>query len=107
MGDVGKMRHLMRLQSPVTTRDAGGGFAEEYTDVDDIWCDIKPVRENITTQYGQRDMRVTYRIKTRYRSDVATGQRLLDPESGETYIIDTAVDPDMRKTYLEIMARQD
>ena len=104
MGKIANMRHQLTLQSPVSTRDEGGGFNEEYTDVVDIWCDIKPIQHNVVTQYAQRDMQVKYRITARYRNDIAAGMRLKNND-GTTYEIETVIDPDMRKAYLEITAR--
>ena len=105
MTGIGNMRHRLMLQSPATTRDEGGGFIEEYTDIEYVWCDIRAAQHNISTATGGRDVRGVYRIRTRYNENIKPGHRLYDEQTEQVYIIDTVVDADMRKTYLRITAQ--
>lgn len=65
---AGSMRHKISIQEPTRTTDAGGGFAEAWTETGTLYGSINPTSMTTTRQAEQREGSRTHYIVARYRS---------------------------------------
>lgn len=101
----GKMRHVLRIQRRNTARDAGGGYSDDWQDIEnapEIWAEIVPLTPALQDRYHQILSEHRYKIRTRYRADIKTGDRLVENAGDRIFDVETVIDPDQRRAGIEI-----
>ena len=73
---AGRLRHLVAIERPVSTRDDFGGVIESWQTVATVWAEIHPLsgREFIAAQSTQAG--VTTRITIRHLPGVTAAMRV-------------------------------
>lgn len=102
---IGDLQHRLILQACSRARDGAGGFNETWADVTGdavVYAAIAAVGGGAQMDAGGLRPSATYRLKTRYRDDMAAGMRLFDGNG--YYEIVSALDRDGRRQYLEVLA---
>lgn len=77
MNSIGQMRYQVKLQSPTNTTDTGGGIAQTWALVANLWANIKPISGRETFRQGQIQDSTTHEVYIRYRTDIYTKYRIL------------------------------
>ena len=95
---ISQLRHRVRLETPATTIDEGGGQTLVWSLTDEVWARIKAVSGREIVRGSQIVPRVNYRVTIRHRADVAAGDRVVIDT--EALLIETAADPDGKRRFL-------
>jgi len=76
---IGNLRKQIVIQSEQQTPDGAGGYALAWTNVATVWAEISPVSGRELSAAGQLEGRVTHKMTTRWRGDLAitTDMRIL------------------------------
>ena len=83
MSGVGRLRHRLVLEMPLTTPDGAGGVTLTWSSVATVWANVLAQTGREATQFDRFSGTSTHRVVLRFRSDVSpemrfrTGQRLL------------------------------
>ena len=76
----GRLRHLVRFQTPTTVPDGDGGYTDTWADLDPLWwVNIRPatVRDLERQTAGTIVAAATHVIAARYRPDVPINAQML------------------------------
>jgi len=77
MPSVGRLRYLVKLQSPTRTTDTGGGQSISWSTITDLYADIKPISGGESFTQDQLQETTKHEVTVRYRSDMNTSYRIL------------------------------
>lgn len=78
---IGRLRHRVRVQTPVATRDDFGGSVDGWVDGDVVRCEVDPTAGRELFQNGGVQAQGTHRVRMRYRA-LSPKQRLLWIDTG-------------------------
>jgi SPP1 family predicted phage head-tail adaptor len=98
------MRHRVTLQQPSRTLDAGGGGAITWSDVEQIWAEVKPVSSGERMRAMAIANPVTHRISLRYRADILPSWRCV--YDGRNFAIRSLVDPTEKKMEMTLLVEE-
>ena len=101
---IGDLRHRVTLQALALTGDGGGGFEESWSDLAEIWADVRPVAGTEIALGEQRQHRVTHDVTIRYRVGVQPSQRVIH-DSRALYILGI-VNPGERNAFLTLRCEE-
>jgi SPP1 family predicted phage head-tail adaptor len=103
--NLGAMRHLVEIQTPVRKDDGGGGFETTYdTVVENVLADVQPVGAKEMYQAQRLNLQVTHTMQIRFRGDVKQGGRAI--WRGITMYIERVLDRDDRQRFLTLWVRE-
>lgn len=102
---VGRLRHLLTIQTQTATADGMGGSSVTWTDGDEVWADVRPVSGAERAQADRLMLDVTHKVVMRYRALSATTQRLVT--DGRVFNIASVYDADESQSHLVVLARED
>jgi len=68
--NIGKMRHRLILQQPVSSQNTMDETVVTWTDMATVWGQIDPATGSWYFQAKQANSNVTGRVHIRYRSDI-------------------------------------
>ena len=98
---AGSLATSLLIQSPETATDPLGQPVEGWTDVAQVWGNVRHLRGVEAIKAGAVTSTVSASIRIRYRPDLNAGMRVL--ADGRTYEI-KAVLPDMqRREYVDLV----
>jgi SPP1 family predicted phage head-tail adaptor len=74
--NIGRLRYKVDLQKATDTADGGGGRSQAYSNIAQIYADIRP--QSGTEQYRQGKVqdKTTHNIFVRHRADISTAYRI-------------------------------
>jgi len=102
---IGRLRHRVTVEQPVTTDDGGGGATTNWSPVATLWGAIEPASAAEIDAYDRLEGRITHRVVIRHRSDVAGGMRLT--HEGRVFRILVVHDPDETGRWSETLAEEE
>jgi len=102
--DPGTFRHRLSLENQIETPDGCGGFTTSWQLVSDVWAAVKPMSGAQYSTTGTLNARTTHKITIRWRSDCKPEMRFV--KSGRGFLINTVVDPDETKRYLDCICEE-
>jgi SPP1 family predicted phage head-tail adaptor len=104
MPNASNFRDYVELQTRSTTSDGMGGSVDEWSSAGNFWCKVTPLSANQRLYAKRLEENITHKIVTRYRSDLTVGieQRIL--WRGRLFQIQSVIDIEERRQFLEIMA---
>ena len=102
---IGMLRRRLQLDAAVETPDGAGGFARGWQFVTNVWARIEPVGAADTFEALQGLVRITHRIKLRWRADIAGGMRLRDGD--RTFLILSARDASEERRHILCQCAED
>ncbi|MGE3831357.1 MAG: phage head closure protein [Parvibaculaceae bacterium] len=102
MTRIGRLRHRLTLEAPVTDADDIGGRSVAWTPVATMWAAIETVNGKEIAALGQTDAQLIHRITIRHRDGVGPAMRLR--KGARIFEIVSVRDPDGRKRFLVIHA---
>lgn len=97
---AGPLRNRCSLQQSTREPDGAGGYRETWSEVAQVWAEIKPLSGRLAPVAQQLDALVTAEIIVRWRAGIEPGQRLTC--KGITYTIEAAL-PDEKQTLLRLL----
>lgn len=99
---IGPLRHRIDIEVEALVEDNFGGEAKTWDAVATVWARVKtPSAGEVSRSGGFLDQK-TILLDIRYRSDVRQGQRI--SWDSRTFHIQSAVDHEGRKRFLQVMA---
>jgi SPP1 family predicted phage head-tail adaptor len=103
--EVGKMSHLMIVQSQTAVADGMGGSSITWTNGASLWADLRPVSATERTQSDRLMLDVTHTAIVRHTSISATTQRLTI--GSRVFNIVGVYDADESRSHLVLTLRED
>lgn len=101
---AGALNKRITLQNETKVSDSMGGFNTTWTDVATIWAGIWALSASEALQSMQTTMRVTHRIRMRYRRNVEPSSRI---KFGNRYFnIRGILNPNEANETLDLMAEE-
>jgi SPP1 family predicted phage head-tail adaptor len=97
---AGKLDQRVTLQRRTTVADEGGGGAESWVTVADVWADAWPVSGAERTAAQQLEAAALVRVRIRRRADVTASWRVL--WLGRAHAIRHVADGGPRDPYLTL-----
>lgn len=97
---AGKLRNKVKIQQQTTDQDAAGQPLDTWSDVANVWGNIRFLNGVETLKAGAPTSTAKASIRIRYRTGINAGMRVLH---GATAYNITAVLPDMaKKEYVDL-----
>ena len=103
---IGRMRSRVTIQTPSdgSSRDAGGGIVNSWSELDVVWAHIRPLSGREVEMADAQEGVVTHQITIRNRTDVTTAHRIL--LGSRTFNIKSVWNPDQRSRQTTIRAEE-
>lgn len=100
---AGELRHRVRVQEKVITRDAIGGEMITWKDRGTVWAEVEPLagRELFAAQQIQPE--ATMRFGLRYWSEIKSEWQVIWQE--QTFDVLSVIDVGARRRKLQLLAR--
>ena len=101
---IGPLRHRVDIEKENLIEGDFGGEAKTWDAVATVWAAVKtPSAGEVARSGGFLDQK-SIMLDIRYRSDVEQGQRI--SWDGRIFHIQTAIDKEGRKRFLQVMATE-
>lgn len=97
---AGPLKHRCILMQSQKVKLPGGGFAESWVEVGQLWAEITIPTGRIAVVADQLQGVVSAEIRIRYRADVIAGMRVVSKT--QTYLIAAPL-PDNDQTMLRLL----
>ena len=101
--DIGKLRHRIDIQQPVTVQDSYGQAVITWATVDTVWGSVDELSGRELLVSKQVASNVTTRITIRHYQGLNTQYRIV--YGGNVYNIESVIE-DAKKSKMEIMAKK-
>lgn len=75
--DIGKLRHIVYLQSPTNTQNSYGEQTQTWATYSTVWASIEPLEGRELLHAQQISEEINSLVKIRYNSTVASEHRAL------------------------------
>lgn len=98
---IGRLRHRLTLESAIRTPDGGGGAAEAWTTVAQVWGQIRPTGGSESFDADAIAGRISHEITLRYRAGVIPAMRLIS--GNRRFEITAVIDIDERHRWLKCL----
>jgi len=98
---IGRLRHRLALEQASRTADGGGGAAENWTTVAQIWGRIRPTGGTELVDADCLSGRVSHEITLRYRTGVEPAMRIT--RGSRRFEIVAVIDIDERRRWLKCL----
>lgn len=95
---AGALRHRVRLEDAVDTRDSGGGLTRVWQLLDVVPASIESEESGEPVEAGSPSSKVRHLVRIRYRTGVTPAMRAVFRD--RSFRILSIVDPDQRKKEL-------
>jgi SPP1 family predicted phage head-tail adaptor len=94
------LTHRATLRARTLTPDGGGGFAESWDALAEIWIALTPLSTSDAVVADRLQSRIRHRIALRRRGDLAAGQRI--ETEGRLFRIHAIRDSGPRDAFIEL-----
>lgn len=98
---IGRLRHRLILESASRTPDGGGGAAETWTTVAQVWGRVEPTGGTEIADADGLAGRISHAITLRYRAGVTPAMRLVS--GSRRFEIMAVIDIDERNRWLKCL----
>lgn len=95
---AGQLRHPVRIEYPIQTRDTGGGLTTSWTLLDVVRAEITSEDSGEAVEADSPSSKVRHLVRTRYRTGITSDMRAVFRD--RSFRILSIVDPDQRKREL-------
>ena len=103
--EPGWIAHRIVIEQPTAMADGSGGAIVAFAPLATVWAAVEPVRAAATTDGDRLGAAITHRVTIRWRDDIAAGMRIR--HRGRRLAIETVADPDERRRFLLIEAKEE
>ena len=104
-GMIGKLRHRIRLQRPIITKDSIGSEIESLEDMGNAWATIEPISSKSYSKTKQSPTDISTKIIIRYRKDVTP--RMVVIFRGALFRIKKVINLEERCVFLELLCSEE
>ncbi len=101
---IGDMRHRVVLQQMVRTADGGGGAAETWSTVAELWAAVRPISGDERFAADALAGQLTHEVWVRHRAGVAPAMRL--PFDSRILDISSVIDAEGHGRRLKCLCRE-
>jgi len=101
MRAIGRLRHRLTLEAAARTPDGGGGAAETWTTVAEVWGQIRPTGGSEAFDADALAGRISHEITLRYRDGVTPAMRFA--HGSRRFEIAAVIDVDERRRWLKCL----
>lgn len=101
---IGAMRHRLSLEAASRTGDGGGGAAETWEPIADVWAAIDPISGDEATGSESVRGRVSHAIHIRHRAGIAPSMRFRS--GARVFEILAVIDIGERRRRLRCLCRE-
>ena len=74
---VGRLRHLITLQTLQSVRNEYGEVEKGYADLAKVWASIEPISANEKYLRNQENMQITHKIEIRFLKSIGVTMQIL------------------------------
>lgn len=67
---AGRLNNLVKIQKRTGAKDAYGQETERWTDIAEVWANIKPISGREQMRFGTLGTTLTHTVATHYRNDL-------------------------------------
>lgn len=99
---IGDFKQRAAVERYTTIDDGMGGTTQTWTEIDRVWCNIKPLSGQKRLEFGKLDSTVTHEVQMRYRADITDQDRLKYKE--KNYTLKFQINEDQENAYLNFGA---
>ena len=103
--EPGWIAHRIVIEQASATPDGAGGAILAWSPLATLWAAVEPVKAERLAGGDRLSARITHRVTIRWRGEVTAGMRIR--HRGRLLAIESVVDPDERRRYLSIEAREE
>lgn len=104
MSGLGDMRTRLAFEKAVDAPDGAGGAARTFNAIADVWGALEPVSGRAAFVAAREELKVTHRIRIRWRNDVEIADRFRQLD--RIFIVRGLLDPDERRVILECLCEE-
>jgi SPP1 family predicted phage head-tail adaptor len=101
---IGDLRQRVRLEMATSTPDGGGGAAESWALVAEVWAAVRPLAGQERMEADAIAVRVTHEMFIRYRTGVTPALRFV--LGSRIFDIRAALDVDERQRWLKCLVEE-
>ena len=98
---IGRLRHRLALEQASRTADGGGGAAEDWITIAQLWGRIRPTGGAEIVDADGLSGRISHEITLRYRPGVAPAMRFA--RGSRRFEIVAVIDIDERRRWLKCL----
>lgn len=103
---AGKLRHRVQLQAPIETRDDLGGVQSVWMTMDELWCNIEPLRGKEVFEAQSIEARLSHKITLRAIEPIDPRWRLVWVAMARAFQIHSVRDLGERHRTVEVLAME-
>lgn len=74
---IGRLRHLITLQTLQSTRNEYGEVEKGYADLAKVWASVEPISANEKYLQKQENMQITHKIEIRFLKGIGITTQIL------------------------------
>lgn len=101
---IGDLRQRVRLETATSTPDGGGGGAESWLLVAELWAAVRPLAGQERVEADAIAGRVTHEVFIRHRTGVTAAMRFV--LGSRIFDIRAALDVDERQRWLRCLVEE-
>lgn len=101
---IGDLRQRLTIERAVRIGDGGGGAAETWNALADVWARVRPIGGDERSEADALAGRVTHEVVMRYRDDLGPRDRLRS--GARVFDIRAVFDLDERRRFLRCFAEE-
>lgn len=101
---AGRLRHRVTIEQVSEDVDSAGGPIKEWTSINTVWANVRPVRGREFSGAAQVTAEVTHRVFMRYLANLTSADRLVF--EGRVFDIESVINIDERNVELEILCTE-
>lgn len=98
---IGRLRHRLSLERASRTADGGGGAAEDWITIAQLWGQIRPTGGDEIVDSDGLSGRISHEITLRYRTGIGPAMRLIS--GSRRFEIVAVIDIDERRCWLKCL----
>lgn len=103
---AGKLRHRVQVQAPFEDRDDIGGVRQVWVTMDELWCNIEPLRGKEVFEAQSIEARLSHKITLRAAQTLDPRWRLVWVAMDRAFQIYSIRDLDERHRTVEVLAME-
>ena len=101
---IGALRTRLKLEAPAHAADGGGGSVVSWTEVGEVWADVRATGGGETYDADRVAGHVSHTIVIRYRTGVVPEMRFR--AATRVFNIRAVLDPDNRRRWLRCLVEE-
>jgi len=101
---IGRMRHRIRIEQPVSTPDGAGGSSVTWTEIATAWAALRPLSADEIVDGDGLAQRITHDVVLRFRPGVTAAMRFVS--NGRVFALRSVMDPNETGIWLRCLVEE-